>query len=92
MRYTVATQVGVVIGKFATRGIAQLFAFVVLRLVVEESDAVHRWWWRQQFEAVGDFLDGHVINVRAGIDIIVLSLDGEWQGCQQQGGEQSLFH
>ena len=92
LRYAIAAQVGVVIGKFATRGIAQLVTFVVLRLVVEEGDAVHRWWWRQQFEAVGDFLDGHVINVRAGIDIIVLGLDGERQGCQQQGGEQSLFH
>ena len=47
LRYTVAAQVGVVVGEFAARGVAQLFAFVVLRLVVEEGDAVHRRWRRQ---------------------------------------------
>jgi hypothetical protein len=69
--------VGVVVGEFTARGVAQLLALVVLRFIVQEGDAVHRGRRWQQFEAVGDFVNGHVIDVRPCGDVAFGGVGGE---------------
>ena len=69
LRDAVAADVRVVVGLFTAWGVAQLLAFVVLRLVVQKGDAVHRGRRRQKTEAVGDFIKGHVIHIWPGGDV-----------------------